>query len=120
MTKSLEALIADMNVAAHEEIMCRENCDTSDRWNDEASPENVLTVIAALETQKKYYEIVISDGSKRIAELESRQLSVKLPDYRNSPDMHTKQYYEAVGFNQGLDAATESIRAAGGIVEGGE
>lgn len=45
-------------------------------------------------------------------------LCVKLPEYRNSPDMHTKQYYEAIGFNQGLDAAAESIRAAGGTVGG--
>lgn len=57
---------------------------------------------------------------QRLGDLESRQLSVKLPSYRNSPDMHTKQYYEAIGFNQGLDAAAESIRAAGCIVEGGK
>lgn len=35
------------------------------------------------------------------------------PKYRNSPDMHTKQYYEAIGFNQGLDAYADNIRAAG-------
>lgn len=57
---------------------------------------------------------------RRIAELEASQLSVKLPDYRNSPDMHTKQYYEAIGFNQGLDACIEAIRVAGGKVEGSE
>lgn len=53
MNKSLEALIADMKAAAHEEIMCRESCDTSDRWNDEVSPENVLALIAALEQAQK-------------------------------------------------------------------
>ncbi|MFP2514014.1 hypothetical protein [Buttiauxella agrestis] len=49
-----------------------------------------------------------------------KPLCVKLPDYRNSPDMHTKQYYEAIGFNQGLDDCAEVIRAAGGAVEGSE
>ncbi|BBW35470.1 hypothetical protein STN0717ENT64_18710 [Enterobacter hormaechei] len=54
--------------------------------------------------------------AKRIAELEARE--VELPAYRNSPDMHTKQYYEAVGFNQGLDACTEVLRATGISVKG--
>lgn len=38
-------------------------------------------------------------AEKRMAELEAR--IVTLPQYRNSPDMHTKQFYEAIGFNQG-------------------
>lgn len=50
-------------------------------------------------------------AEKRIAELEAR--TVKLPEYRNSPDMHTKQFYEAIGFNQGLDVFIEALRAAG-------
>ncbi|MBH3164577.1 hypothetical protein I5N01_05490 [Serratia marcescens] len=45
---------------------------------------------------------------------------VRLPAYRNSPDMHTKQYYEAIGFNQALDACGNDIRAAGFTVEGDE
>ncbi|WP_454741162.1 hypothetical protein [Citrobacter freundii] len=48
---------------------------------------------------------------QRIAELEAR--IVTLPQYRNSPDMHTKQFYEAIGFNQGLDIFIEALRAAG-------
>lgn len=28
---------------------------------------------------------------------------VKLPEYRCSPDMHTKQFYETVGFNAAID-----------------
>lgn len=53
---------------------------------------------------------------QRIAELEAR--TVMLPQYRNSPDMHTKQFYEAIGFNQGLDIFIEAIRAAGIGVKG--
>ncbi|MEB1072481.1 hypothetical protein VC894_16850 [Citrobacter freundii] len=52
----------------------------------------------------------------RIAELEAR--TVTLPQYRNSPDMHTKQFYEAIGFNQGLDIFIEALRAAGIGVKG--
>lgn len=50
-------------------------------------------------------------------ESESRTVTVKLPEYRNSPDMHTKQYYEVIGFNQGLDACVEALAAAGINVE---
>ena len=53
---------------------------------------------------------------QRIAELEAR--TVTLPQYRNSPDMHTKQFYEAIGFNQGLDIFIEALRAAGIGVQG--
>lgn len=55
-------------------------------------------------------------AEKRIAELEAR--TVMLPQYRNSPDMHTKQFYEAIGFNQGLDIFIEALRAAGIGVKG--
>lgn len=55
--------------------------------------------------------------NRRMAELEAR--TVTLPQYRNSPDMHTKQFYEAIGFNQGLDIFIEALRAAGIGVKGG-
>ena len=54
------------------------------------------------------------------SELERLQQPIKLPNYRNSPDMHTKQYFMAIGFNEGLDAANNAIRAAGFKVEGDE
>ena len=55
-------------------------------------------------------------AEKCIAELEAR--TVTLPQYRNSPDMHTKQFYEAIGFNQGLDIFIEALRDAGIGVKG--
>ncbi|WP_227719858.1 hypothetical protein [Yersinia proxima] len=54
MSKSIEALITDLKAAAHEEIMLRESGDTSDKWQDEASPENVLLLIAELEKGKRH------------------------------------------------------------------
>ena len=70
-----------------------------------ANPATVLAMLDELES-----------AEKRIAELEAR--TVKLPEYRNSPDMHTKQFYEAIGFNQGLDIFIEALRAAGIGVKG--
>nr|WP_231504607.1 ead/Ea22-like family protein [Citrobacter portucalensis] len=65
--------------AAQEEIMLRSVSDTSDAWQDEASPEAVLALLDELEAaekriaeQREYYEGVIADGSSRIAELEAR------------------------------------------------
>lgn len=65
MTKEL---VQRLKTAAQDEIMCRETCDTSDLWQDDASPENVLTVLASLEAK-----------DQRIAELESRTGTVMLP-----------------------------------------
>ncbi|QMN67931.1 hypothetical protein HVW65_13565 [Citrobacter freundii] len=69
------------------------------------------TGFSLLEAEEK-----LEAAEKRIAELEAR--TVTLPQYRNSPDMHTKQFYEAIGFNQGLDIFIEALRAAGIGVKG--
>lgn len=37
------------------------------------------------------------------------QKPVVLPAYRCSPDMHTKKYYETIGFNIGLDACKAAL-----------
>ncbi|HDL7834709.1 TPA: hypothetical protein PXP42_000323 [Yersinia enterocolitica] len=52
MSKSIESLIAALKAAAHEELMFREASDTSDKWQDEATPENVLLLIAEFEKGK--------------------------------------------------------------------
>ena len=49
--------------AAQEEIMLRSVSDTSDAWQDEASPEAVLALLDELEA-----------AEKRIAELEAREI----------------------------------------------
>ena len=112
--------------AAQEEIMLRYVSDTSDSWQDEASPEAVLALLDELEKTQaqsskwcEAFHKAVSVGARyeeRIAELEAR--TVTLPQYRNSPDMHTKQFYEAIGFNQGLDIFIEALRAAGIGVKG--
>lgn len=72
--------------------------------------------VAELEESLRDKQALLEAAEKRIAELEAR--TVTLPQYRNSPDMHTKQFYEAIGFNQGLDIFIEALRAAGIGVKG--
>lgn len=48
MSESIEQLITNLKAVAHEEIMLRESSDTSDKWQDEVTPENVLLLIEAL------------------------------------------------------------------------
>ncbi|WP_343552135.1 hypothetical protein [Pantoea sp.] len=45
MNKLTAELLHQLKSAAQEEIMCREASDTSDAWQDLASPENILTLI---------------------------------------------------------------------------
>ncbi|EKN5995690.1 TPA: hypothetical protein ACPZLS_004542 [Yersinia enterocolitica] len=68
MIKSIEALITDLKAAAHEENTLRESGDTSEKWQDEASPENVLLLIDALEFSRSQYEIagLLRDKVKRL------------------------------------------------------
>ncbi|WP_175537882.1 hypothetical protein [Yersinia ruckeri] len=49
MSRTIEALITALKAAAQEEIMFRESSDTSDQWQDEATPENVLLLIAEID-----------------------------------------------------------------------
>lgn len=49
MSKSIESLITDLKAAALEEIMLRESGDTSDNWQDDATPENVLLLITEID-----------------------------------------------------------------------
>lgn len=45
MNKLTAELLQQLKSAAQEEIMCREASDTSDAWQDLASPENILALI---------------------------------------------------------------------------
>lgn len=51
---NITELTAKLKAAAQDEIMCREACDTSDLWQDEASPENVLALLEALEKAQRH------------------------------------------------------------------
>ncbi len=52
MSRTIESLITALKAAAQEEIMFRESSDTSDQWQDEATPENVLRLVEALSAKQ--------------------------------------------------------------------
>ena len=87
---------AALRAAAQEEIMCRESGDTSDAWQDEASPEFILELlaerdadrarIAEVESQRRLAFMACNrwadkfrEAEQRVAELEARTLTVNLP-----------------------------------------
>ncbi|ELX5323338.1 ead/Ea22-like family protein [Salmonella enterica] len=85
----ITALARKLRQAAEEELMCREASDTSDLWQDEAGPENVLALLDELEAEQGYREgafvacnrwhdkfreeeAKLEVAEKRIAELDKR------------------------------------------------
>ncbi|EOV8481669.1 hypothetical protein ACOSHH_001957 [Klebsiella aerogenes] len=88
MTTDITELAAVLRLAAESEIAYRAEGDTSDLWQDEASPDNVLALVEALEKAQKTEKTlesrnrrldgIITAAEKRIAELESRTVTVKL------------------------------------------
>nr|DAO40440.1 MAG TPA: Ead/Ea22-like protein [Caudoviricetes sp.] len=73
-----------LRAAAAEEIMLRSVCDTSDNWQDLATPEAVIVLVETLEADKEQVktlesrnrrlEGIITAAEKRIAELESNEV----------------------------------------------
>ncbi|HHH0487826.1 TPA: hypothetical protein ACPZO0_001702 [Yersinia enterocolitica] len=122
MINHIKSEIASDNLCGHDELT--------------VSVSDLSALIAQLEAAQGE----LSAANERIDELEINQVEqndansvlsaaldaaneklskpVVLPDYRCSPDMHTKQYYETIGFNLGLDACKAVIKTAGGKVEG--
>ena len=88
--------------AAQEEIMLRSVSDTSDAWQDEASPEAVLALLDELEA-----------AEKRIAELEARAVSI--PEVRITVAESRRKnltWRELGAYNEGADVAKGTILAA--------
>ncbi|WP_410681036.1 ead/Ea22-like family protein [Citrobacter braakii] len=85
--------------AAQEEIMLRSVSDTSDAWQDEASPEAVLALLDELEA-----------AEKRMAELEERTVTLPEP-FKMAKSSSGLTYYYA-------DEVDAAIQAAGIGVKG--
>lgn len=102
----LSALIAQLEAAQKERDDLREKVNQADsEWHKMA--DRILSAGKRAETA----EAALSAANEKLSK------PVVLPDYRCSPDMHTKQYYEIIGFNLGLDACKAVIKAAGFTVE---
>ncbi|EKN4772893.1 hypothetical protein FG460_002316 [Yersinia enterocolitica] len=87
------------------ELVHRLEGQTYEKWFSESDVKDLLE-----RAQKA--EAALSAANEKLSK------PVVLPDYRCSPDMHTKQYYETIGFNLGLDACKAVIKTAGFTVEG--
>ncbi|MFV0607550.1 hypothetical protein [Klebsiella aerogenes] len=82
-------LAQSLKAAANREMVSRDLAETSRVWQDSATPENILALVEALEkaqqleTQAAEMAIQISkrlaEAYKRVTELESRTVTVKLP-----------------------------------------
>ncbi|EBU7767850.1 hypothetical protein DK750_24070 [Salmonella enterica subsp. enterica serovar Rovaniemi] len=109
----ISALARTLRQAAEEELMFREASDTSDLWQDEAGPENVLALLNELEA-----------AENRIAELEARAVSI--PEVRITVAESKRKnltWRELGAYNEGADVAKERISkvlAAAGIKVKGE
>ncbi|HHG0455811.1 TPA: ead/Ea22-like family protein [Citrobacter freundii] len=103
--------------AAQEEIMLRSVSDTSDAWQDEASPEAVLALLDELEA-----------AEKRIAELEARTITVKfepipMEELGNRRDGKKHPYMFGAGYNSAVvhcESVLHQACAAAGIGVKGE
>ncbi|HCM3124992.1 TPA: hypothetical protein N3F75_004405 [Klebsiella aerogenes] len=109
-----------LRLAAESEIAHRAEGDTSDLWQDEASPDNILALVEALEKAQQVDEELckllppgveymdppdggdvtplegvrrmVADYRQRIAELKSRTVTVKLPLRKNAADYFDDEY----------------------------
>ena len=93
-----------LKAAADREMICRDVAETSEIWERTVTPENILALVEALEkaqrridSQREYYEGVITDGGKRIAELEESHAQViqSRDHYKRMTEEGLKQLAEA-------------------------
>ncbi|HFO9513460.1 TPA: hypothetical protein ACHK5Q_004939, partial [Escherichia coli] len=123
--------------AAEEEIMCRQASDTSDNWQDLATPEAVIalvddlaatkrrvTVLAGMNSASVRYGIKVANSRdklrNRISELEAshRKLRDVLATIHNTIRMDGGYTPLAAILNAAKRAHEESAIAAGVAVEG--
>lgn len=102
-------LAAVLRLAAESEIAYRAEGETSDLWQEEASPENVLALVEALEA-----------AEKRIAELEASHSTLRetLAAIHNTIKLDGFTTPLAVIMRNAQCAYEESAAAAGVAVEG--
>ncbi|HBQ1734917.1 TPA: hypothetical protein L7L57_004685 [Klebsiella pneumoniae] len=98
MTTDITELAQSLKAAADREMICRDGAETSEIWERTVTPENILALVEALENAQAkadVYDMLRDDyglrekgvgladfvdwQAKRIAELESRTVTVKLP-----------------------------------------
>ncbi|HFQ9917082.1 TPA: hypothetical protein ACGTWM_002224 [Klebsiella pneumoniae] len=135
MTTDITELAQSLKAAADREMICRDGAETSEIWERTVTPENILALVEALEKAQaqsskwlEAYHKAVSIGARyeeRIAELESRTVTVKLPPKieRNDADGWFMYNCGRVGggaaewYNKALDDVGAELTAAGIKVE---
>ena len=104
MTTDITELVQSLKAAADREMFSRDVGETSEIWERNVTPENILALVEALEkAQTKAIEQgctacelfeEVTTLRQRIAELESRTVTVKLPNQTQFDDPLSA--YEAI------------------------
>ncbi|HCT3412660.1 TPA: hypothetical protein OTT61_005046 [Klebsiella pneumoniae] len=103
MTTDITELAQSLKAAADREMICRDGAETSEIWERTVTPENILALVEALEKaqqrngeletysktaiefreaardKNRHLKLELEIAEKRIAELEARTVTVKLP-----------------------------------------
>lgn len=121
-------LAQSLKAAADREMICRDGAETSEIWERTVTPENILALVEALEkAQQRIAELDIknceldlltqrwaverAENADRIAELESRTVTVKLPEPPGPMSVGARTVYFGIvadvvsAFQYGLTAA---------------
>ncbi|HBY4911953.1 TPA: hypothetical protein MJD06_04545 [Klebsiella pneumoniae] len=87
MTTDITELAQSLKAAADREMICRDGAETSEIWERTVTPENILALVEALEksqqtektleSRNRRLDGIITAAEKRIAELESRAVTVE-------------------------------------------
>ncbi|MEB5698270.1 hypothetical protein MXM31_19115 [Klebsiella aerogenes] len=122
MTTDITELAQSLKAAADREMICRDVSETSEIWERTVTPENILALVEALASEKRICATwrktaestseKLEKAQQRIAELESRTVTVKLPEsFRLAKSSSGLTYYYADEVDAALTAAGIKVEA---------
>ncbi|EHZ6708645.1 ead/Ea22-like family protein [Salmonella enterica] len=96
---------------SREERVTKLVLDNSTSWD--ALYEKLEAAEKRIAEQREYYEGVIADGSKRIAELEAREVTLPAEKFCPSEYAGSQYWEETEVWNKAISACAVAVRAAG-------
>lgn len=107
MTTDIAELATVLRLSAESEIACRAEGDTSDLWQDEASPDNVLALVEALE--KAQQRITEQDAELEREREKSRRVMSRIfvLEESHAQVIHSRDHYKRMS-EEGLKQLAES------------
>ncbi|EDB4569863.1 ead/Ea22-like family protein [Salmonella enterica subsp. enterica serovar Panama] len=101
---------------SREERVTKLVLDNSTSWD--ALYEKLEAAEKRIAEQREYYEGVIADGSKRIAELEAREVTLPAEKFCPSEYAGSQYWEETEVWNKAISACAVAVRAVGIKVKG--